>query len=146
MIQGDDGYGISKRNLKYFNLAKSVSQLSDYKHQHIGCVVVLGKHVISVGYNTNRTHPIQMYYNQYRDLYGDHIEHKLHAECYALGRIRHLDIDWSKVEIYIYREHKNTGVRALAAPCPACMTFIRELGIKDIFYTGNDSWVHERVG
>lgn len=31
------------------------------------------------------------------------------------------------------------------APCPSCMAAIKDLGIKDIFYTSNDGYVHERI-
>lgn len=57
----------------------------------------------------------------------------LHAEMSCLIQIKDMDIDFSKVELYIYRENKN-GV-AMCRPCKACMKIIDDLGIKRIHYT-----------
>jgi hypothetical protein len=62
----------------------------------------------------------------------------------ALYKIKYLDVDFSKVEIYIYRQNKN-GERALAYPCKACKRFMKDIGIKHIYYTGNNSFCYERM-
>ena len=51
----------------YFTKAKNVSTCSDFHKTHIGCIAVYQGHVIAVGYNTNKTHPIQQHYNKYRE-------------------------------------------------------------------------------
>ena len=33
----------------------------------------------------------------------------------------------------------------MARPCPSCMAAIRDLGIRDIYYTTNDGYVYERL-
>lgn len=140
-------YGaINNRKIKYFNIAKEVSKLSTYNKQHLGCVVVYKKQVLSVGYNQEKTHTLQAIYNQYREF--NHYDNcaKIHAETDALSKIRHLDIDWSRIEIYIYRERKDTNERALAYPCRACQAMIRQLGIRNIYYTGEDSYCYEYTG
>jgi cytidine deaminase len=98
-----------------------------------------------VACNSEKTHPIQQEYNKYRNIQGNNINHKIHAEIASLLKIRHLNIDWSKVEIYTYREHKNTGEKALAAPCQACRVYIQSLGIRNLYYTGNNNIIYERV-
>lgn len=139
-------YGeISNRQIKYFNIAKEVAKLSDFHKQHLGCVVVYKKQILSVGYNQNKTHTLQATYNQYRELNGDNVKHMLHAELDALSKIRYSDIDWSKVEIYIYRENRSTNEKALSYPCSACKQYIVKLGIKNIYYTGNNSFCYERI-
>jgi deoxycytidylate deaminase len=130
---------ISNRAIKYFNIAKSVSKLSDFYKCHTGCVVVYHKQIISVGVNQNKTHPIQKYYNQYR--FDNSIgTHNIHAEIDALSKIKYYDIDWSKVDLYVYREHKATGKLMLFKPCPSCMAYIKNLGIKNIYYTDYGSY------
>ena len=52
---------------KYFNKARQVASISDYKKQHVGCVAVYQGQVIGLGCNTNKTHPIQKFYNKYRN-------------------------------------------------------------------------------
>ena len=68
----------------------------------------------------------------------------LHAEIQALNKIKYLDIDFSRVEVYVYREFKN-GKPALARPCVSCMEFIKDLGIKNIYYSTPDGYAYERI-
>ena len=132
--------------INYFSKSKGVSQLSDFKQVHIGCVAVYKKQVIGVGYNTNKTHPIQMKYNKYRDLEWNGIQPKakLHAELMCLLNIKDLNIDFAKVKIFIYREDKN-GHLASSKPCNACMRAIKDYGIKDIYYTVDNGYNYEKI-
>lgn len=126
----------------FFIKAKHASEFSDFYKQHIGCVVVYKKHIISVGFNSNKTHPIQKLYNKERFL-EDTTPHSLHAEITALLFLKdNKDIKWSDVEIYTYRENKHGELR-LSRPCKSCMALIRELGIKKIHYTTNDGYTTE---
>ena len=52
------------------------------------------------------------------------------------------DIDFSKVKLYVYREHKN-GVKALARPCPACQKMIKDMGIKEVWFTTENGFGYE---
>lgn len=69
---------------------------------------------------------------------------KLHAEINCINSIRNLDINFSKVKLYIYRIRKDRPF-GLSRPCPSCMAAIKDLGIKDIYYTTNDGYIHERI-
>ena len=128
---------------KYFNKARQVASISDYKKQHIGCVAVYQGQVIGLGCNTNKTHPIQKFYNKYR-MPSDYMLPKLHAEISCINQIKHLDINFSKVKLYIYRIRKDQPF-GLSRPCPSCMAAIRDLGIRDIYYTTNDGYVYEKL-
>lgn len=101
-------------------------------------------HILSVGYNTNKTHPIQKKYNKYRDMEYDGIEPSsgLHAEMMALLGLKDMDIDYSKVKLYIYRED-NDGKLRNCRPCEACMELIDRMGIKKIFYTTENGYATE---
>ena len=118
-----------------FAKAKAASILSDFPTHKLGAVLMLGNKVISVGYNITKTHPIQKNYNLARG-YNPNVRNngQIHAEMMCLINTRHLDVDWSRVSLYIYREHKD-HTTALAKPCPACEKAIRERGITQIFYT-----------
>lgn len=128
--------------MNYFDKAKNVSYLSDFKQTHIGCIAIYKKQIIGVGYNTNKTHPLQMKYNKYRNLEWNGIQPKakLHAEMMCLLCIKDLNVDFSKVKLYIYREDKNSHL-ALSKPCNACMRAIKDLGIKEINYTNYNGYV-----
>ena len=59
---------MTKREIKNFLKAKSLTELSDFNKIHIGCVAVLKSKVIGVGYNTYKTHPKQKHFDSYREL------------------------------------------------------------------------------
>ena len=128
---------------KYFNKARHIASISDYKKQHIGCVAVYQGQVIGLGCNCNKTHPTQKFYNKYR-IKSDNMLPKLHAEISCINQIKHLDINFSKVKLYIYRIRKDQPF-GLSRPCPSCMAAIKDLGIRDIYYTTNDGFSYEKL-
>jgi deoxycytidylate deaminase len=122
------------KHIHYLLKAKGISELSDFKPHKIGCILVYKKQVISVGYNTNKSHPIQKEYNSFRELRGASVNHKAHAEMICIHRATKLDIDLSKCTLYIFRQHKN-GTWAMARPCMGCEQYIRDQKIKKVIYT-----------
>lgn len=120
-----------------------MAELSDFTKFKTGCVVVYKNRVISSSCNLQKSHPLQDQYNIYRkDKISDHraLHNWVHAEIHALSYIYGDDIQWSKVGIYVYRITK--AGYGLAKPCPSCMQLIRDLGIKNVFYTTNDGYNH----
>ena len=134
---------LSKSDYKYFAKAKRIAAISDYHKIHIGCVAVYQGNVIGVACNTNKTHPTQKYYNRFREE-SDVLMPKLHAEINCINQIKHLDINFSKVKLYIYRI-RNDKPYGMSRPCPSCMAAIKDLGIRDIYYTTNDGYVYEKL-
>ena len=128
---------------KYFLKARQVATISDYYKTHIGCVAVYQGQVIGLGCNTNKTHPVQKFYNRYREP-SDTMLPKLHAEISCINQIKHLNINFSKVKLYIYRIRKDQPY-GMARPCPSCMAAIKDIGIKDIYYTTNDGYANEKI-
>ena len=134
---------LNKTDYKFFNKARQVAEISDYRQVHVGCVAVYQGMIIGIGCNCNKTHPMQKYYNRYREEYDEFLP-KLHAEIHCINQIKHLNINFSKVKLYIYRIRKDQPY-GMAKPCASCMAAINDLGIKDIYYTTNDGYVHERI-
>ena len=134
---------MTKTDYKYFAKARQAAMVSDYYKTHIGCVAIYQGSIIGIGCNCNKTHPTQKFYNKYRKQ-SEIMLPKLHAEISCLNSIRHLDINFSKVKLYIYRIRKDQPF-GLSRPCPSCMAAIKDLGIRDIYYTTNDGYVHERI-
>lgn len=132
---------------RFFDEAKKESRLSDYDGVHIGaCAVYKGKFIIARAHNTAKTNPTQYFYNRYRmDEKSDILlkPARSHAETQLYRKIRYLDIDFKDVTVYIYREWSD-GTRAMARCCPSCEKLLRDLGIKIVCYTGNDSYIEER--
>lgn len=103
--------------------------------------------MLAKGFNTTKTNPIQHLYNQYRNLEvmrGVEPKAGLHAEMMALVKIKDLDISFTKVKLYIYREDMNGNI-AMCKPCEACTHAIKDLGIKEIYYTTNNGYKKEYI-
>lgn len=138
---------LCRSDYRYFEKAHQVARLSDFPKTHVGCVAVYRDNIIGIGCNTNKTHPNQEYYNRYRNFESFNRHYypaKLHAELNCIHQIRHMDINFSKVSLYIYRI-RNDRPCGLARPCPSCMHAILDLGIKNIYYTTNDGYAHEEL-
>ena len=137
---------ISKSDTKYFEKARSIALVSDFKKTHVGCVAVYQGSVIGIGCNTNKTHPMQMRYNRYRkNKYVSEIfAPKLHAEINCISAIRHMNIDFSRVKLFVYRI-RNDQPFGIARPCPSCLAAIKDLGIRNIYYTTNEGYAHEKI-
>ena len=134
---------LSNTDYKYFQKAHQIATISDYKKTHVGCVAIYQGQVIGLGCNCNKTHPAQKFYNKYRNP-SDSLLPKLHAEISCLNQIKHLNINFAKVKLYIYRLRKDQPY-GLSRPCPSCMAAIKDLGIRDIYYTTNEGYSYERL-
>ena len=135
-----------------FKLAKNASTFSDYskKDIHIGAVITYKNKVVGVGWNTNKTHPCQMKYNAYRkskngrDYNSENHLPFLHAEIMALQHAkRSFNGDLNKCSIFVYSKKKDGSTR-LTRPCKACSKALKDLGIKNIYYTTENGWCYER--
>lgn len=134
---------LTKSHRAYFKAAKAMSELSEFKQYHIGAVAVCGHKIISSGSNSNKTNPVQKRFNKHR--FDAETRHTIHAELACLlPLLNRKDINFSDVSLYIYREHKS-GDLALAKPCASCEALIRSLGIRNIYYTGNKSYISEEI-
>lgn len=133
----------SNADIRHFKKAKQVATVSDYRKVQVGCVAVYQGQVIALGCNCNKTHPAQKFYNKYR-LESEDLLPKLHAEINCLNQLKHMDMNFSKVKLYIYRLRKDKPY-GMGRPCPSCMAAIRDLGIRDIYYTTDDGFCHERL-
>lgn len=136
----------NKRIYHYLSLAKSACQYSDYTKARLGAIVVYKGKVLSVGWNSNKTSPVQKELNRLRsfDVEASNAYNTLHAEVACLLKVKDLDIDWGKASIFVYRIKKD-GNSGLAKPCPGCGAYIKSLGIRNIFYSTNNGWAYERI-
>ena len=134
---------LSKIDYKHFSKARQIAGISDFRKIHIGCVAVYQGQVIGLGCNANKTHPMQKFYNRYRQQ-PDNLLPKLHAEISCLNQIKHLNINFTKVKLYIYRIRKDQPY-GMARPCPSCMAAIKDLGIKNVYYTTDNGYAYEKI-
>ena len=128
-------------DLQAFKYAKKASLKSDFYKCHTGCVAIYAGHIIAEGWNSEKTHSIQTYYNKFRDFDPSKYDGCIHAEMMVVQKIKYLDIDFSRVKIYVSR---GKDMPMKAKPCKACENALRDLGIKKVNYTGDNSYVYER--
>ena len=140
-------------DLRMFAKAKEVAEGSDFPHFHVGCVITYKRHIIGQGSNSSKTCPTQKYYNKrYRKFSrqdGKPAVHASHAEIAALNSIPYpvaQQIDWKDVHVYTFRiSNGRITSRGLSRACPACERALRDKGIRHFYYTGNDSYIYERM-
>lgn len=144
---------IKKSDMRFFDLARKEAEQSDYPRFHVGCVIVYKGHVISADHNSEKEAPIQKKYNRYRNFknYHNHssVRHSLHAEIAAIKKIPYpiaQQIDWKKVKVYTYRIAiglpQNKGI---SRPCAGCLQCLKDMGIRDIYYSTDFGYAHERI-
>ena len=120
-----------------------MAKLSNFPRQHVGCVVVYKNHIIAAGFNSTKTHPKQKKYNRVR-FEECASPDSLHAEIHALAMAGRGGVDLSKCVVYTSRKLKS-GEPALARPCPSCMAYIKELGIRQVVYTTENGYASEHI-
>lgn len=134
---------LTRRHKAYFDAAYAVSKLSDFPRVKIGCVAVYKHRIISSGYNQTKTHPLQKRVNKYR--FDADTNHTIHSEIDCLSQlIGRCDVDFKDVSLYICRTLSD-GSLGMCRPCAGCMALIKELGIRHIYYTTEDSYVYEEL-
>jgi deoxycytidylate deaminase len=117
--------------MKFFKLAKVLSEKSSYCHK-LGAVVVKKNKVIGTGYNKpNKTHPKSN--NSFKTV---------HAELDAILKVNAEELNGAT--IYVYRETKD-GLPANAKCCKYCRELLKMVGIKKICYTSDKSFKEEIV-
>lgn len=130
----------------YFNLARNACYYSDFMKARLGAVLIYKGKVMSVGWNSTKTSPLQRQLNRYRgyDVDASEAHNTLHAEVACLTKARDLDIDWGRASIFVYRIKKDESA-GLARPCKGCQALIKSMGIKNIYYTTDDGWAYEQI-
>lgn len=126
---------------KFLMKAKESSFNATYPRQKLGSCLVYGNKIIALGCNTNKTSPVQVKFNKYRNYTDFYAKNNgvVHAEISILLKTKFLDLDWSKTTLYIYRQFKD-GHRALSRPCNACAQACWERGIGTIIYSTEDGF------
>ena len=136
---------------RFFKLAKNASKLSDYNRKkiHIGAILVYKNKIIANGWNTQKTSPVQYKYNLYRqsldiDRFFSANDHPpcIHAEMKCLIDSKDMDVDWSKVSLFVYRESGNKT--RICRPCLSCEKALKDRGIKNIYYTSEKGYNYEK--
>lgn len=145
---------LSNKDQKFISLAKEhACKNENYYTTRLAALLVVGKRVVSVGYNQEKTHPFQTRFQRHEDAVF------LHAETDAINKaIKELGLErasreeiskaFKKATLYIYRvkspglrysrdDSRSPMVSGLAKPCAGCEQAIRYYGINRVVYSVN---------
>jgi deoxycytidylate deaminase len=133
----------TRRDLKYFELAKSMAEEAEHYKARIGAVIVRKNKVLSKACNAEKSHPKQKEFNKFRTFDNHACGHNIHAEMKAILEAKkiHRDIRGSKIYIFRYAKDKTCGI---SKPCLACQAALLDCGIHDVFYTMENSFIYEK--
>ena len=134
---------MTTKELKFFDVAKSVAKTSEYPRIKIGCCIVKRNKILAVGVNLLKSHPVQKRFNKYRGIDTNRIHNNIHAELDAVIKVANKE-DLCGSDIYLYREDM-FGVKKISKPCPACTRILKLYGIKNIYYTDINKYCKERL-
>lgn len=121
-------------------LAKQAALKSDFRRCPTGAVAIYCNRVLAVGWNSEKTSALQARYNCARGFDGYAFKSSIHAEMMVVNKIKHLDIDFRQVRLFVWR---GKDLPMTSKPCAACEKALRDLGIRKVFYTGNNSYIEE---
>jgi deoxycytidylate deaminase len=126
-------------------MARRAALESDFKVK-VGCAVYHKGKLLTMGWSTNKTHPLQFEYNKVRDFdrSGKCCIDKAHAEMMALARLKKMNVKMSDVTFYVARVCKSRPY-AIARPCRACQAALIEAGVRDIRYTTDYGYAREWI-
>ena len=134
---------LTRRQRSFFESAKAASLLSDHPQFHLGCVIVDGSRIISSGCNSiTRCSPIQQKLDHNR--FGGEHRGVCHAETAALLPLIRQRADLTSCTAYLYRSHKD-GSLAISRPCSGCMSLLRAVGIRRVFFTVEGGYAVEDI-
>ncbi len=135
---------------RMFHAAKMEAEKSTFNRFHVGAVITYKNRIIGQGHNSDKTDPMQRFYNEmYREFNntdGAYIKHSLHAELSAIKSIPYCvgkDVDFSKCNIYVYRicPGKRLGF-GNSLPCPACSAALRDMNIRNVYFTSDEGYAY----
>jgi deoxycytidylate deaminase len=109
----------------------------DYRCRHASFILNKEK-IISIGINhPNKTHPRNLQFG-YRNKRNQPINNiiGIHSELAAVIKLGRQDLN--DLDIVNTRIDRNNQL-ALAKPCVGCQDMLKQLGINNIFYSGNNS-------
>ena len=134
---------LTRRQRSFFESAKAASLLSDYPKFHLGCVVVKKSRIISSGHNSITQYSSIQQKMDFKRFGGEH-RGACHAETAALIPLIRQRADLSSCVVYLYREHSD-GTPVVSRPCSGCMSLLRAVGIRRVFFTVEGGYAIEDI-
>lgn len=117
--------GLSRREQRFLEIAKSVARTSRCRQKH-GAVIVVAGNVLATGVNKDRNSPLNLRYPEV--LTGA----SYHAEFDAIRKLQY-KIPY-RATIYVARVNKQ-NIPRLSRPCNQCWNLLQQYNIHEVVYT-----------
>lgn len=122
---------------RLIDLSEDVESDRPYHKVKMVAFVTYKNKILSFGVNSEKTSFYQYQARRRANVNdNDFIYDKTHAEIAAIKKIHPSFDDWAHVELLVCSKKKD-GTFRLSRPCPICEKVIRDLGIKQVYYTNN---------
>lgn len=123
------------RDKKYMDFVRRLATSNSMKMKLAACLVIRNE-IISVGFNSDKSHPLQKRFSKNTEAIFKHAE----VDC-IIKALKIVDEeDLKDATLYVHRVKKqNKGdanwVTGMAEPCPGCAKAIEHFGIKRTVYS-----------
>lgn len=123
------------RDRKYMDFVRRLATSNSMKMKLAACLVIRNE-IISVGFNSDKSHPLQKRFSKNTEAIFKHAE----VDC-IIKALKIVDEeDLKDATLYVHRVKKqNKGdanwVTGMAEPCPGCVKAIEHFGIKRTVYS-----------
>lgn len=126
------------RDRKYMDFVRRLATSNNMKMKLAACLVIRNE-IISVGFNSDKSHPLQKRFSKNTEAIFKHAE----VDC-IIKALKIVDEeDLKDATLYVHRVKKqNKGdanwVTGMAEPCPGCAKAIEHFGIKRTVYSTDE--------
>lgn len=126
---------MNSRDKKYMAFVRRLA-INNPMPVKLAACLVLKNEIISVGYNSDKSHPMQKRFGKNSDSIFKHAE----IDC-ILNSLKHIEKENLQYStLYVYRVKKETRISSdfvdgLAKPCVGCSRAIEHFGIKKVVYS-----------
>lgn len=134
---------ITNRDEKYmaFTRRMAIQNNNSQNRAKLAASLVIRNDIISIGYNSYKTHPLQKRFSKNIEAIFKHAE----VDC-IINALRHIDAeDLSKANLYVYRVKKLTKDHVdwsdgYAEPCCGCKQAIDHFKIKKVIFSTDEDY------
>jgi len=126
-------------------IAKAMApQNLEHRCSHVTFLIGKGGRICYIGTNGSKTHPKMLEYDY--DNYNDR-KCRIHSEFRTIlkASVKEKTEDLSHFSIMNLRVDRKDTLN-MGRPCSGCMSIIRQMGIRDVFYSNREGGIsYERV-
>lgn len=139
---------INPRDEKFmaFTRRMAINNVNSQQKVKLAASLVYQNEIISVGYNSLKTHPMQKRFSKNIEAIFKHAE----VDC-IINALRHVDpSDLERATLYVYRVKKltkdhNYWSDGYAEPCCGCKQAINHFKLRKVVYSTDEDYSYEEL-